>query len=80
MSATSQVSKEAQSAAFRTMKWIPLTAERPTPGRMVLVKMADGNIEAASWSNERSDWIRAPFCAWGEPVAWAPLPLLGKTV
>lgn len=76
----SLVTKEARTAAFRTMIWTPLKEALPTAGRLVLVKMEDDNIEGGRWDGARSKWSHAALSNWGQPVAWSPLPLLGKTV
>ena len=54
-----------------------LSDAEPAPDQMVFVRMNDGGIETARWSGSSKDWTRAPFCKWGEPVAWAPVPLMG---
>ena len=74
-----RVTKEAQSAAFRTMIWTPLTEMLPTVGRQVLVKMQDESIEGGSWDTTLWHWRHALVGSLGDPVAWAPLPLLGGT-
>ncbi len=78
MAKLSRISKEAQQDGYAWVNWIPIAERMPSAGQFVLVKMREGNIEAAQWNAERSDWSRAPFCDWGEPMAWAPLPVLGK--